>query len=163
MPVKRRISKRREEISPAALAYLRDEPLPADANPFEVLMLEYGEDREIALLWAECRKEILSEWIVKHPGTRPNSWWRFDAPAPARQRVGGVGDPQFHAPPLWYGVPRSWCRAGTPGAYYGMAIDPAHPPIFESQATFLERHNLLLPGERRRLTAADFEPERVVA
>jgi hypothetical protein len=32
----------------------------------------------------------------------------------------------------------------------------------ESEATYLERHGLLLPGERRRLTAEDFEPELVV-
>jgi hypothetical protein len=43
----------------------------------------------------------------------------------------------------------------------GVAIDPDNPPIYESQASYLERHGLFLPGERRRLKPADFEPERV--
>src|SRR5260370_4949272 len=43
----------------------------------------------------------------------------------------------------------------------GQPIDPANPPLFESQATFLDRHGLLLPGERKRLTDADFAPETV--
>jgi hypothetical protein len=39
--------------------------------------------------------------------------------------------------------------------------DPADPPLFEAQAEYLRRHGMFLPGERRRLRAADFEPEAV--
>ena len=42
-------------------------------------------------------------------------------------------------------------------------IDPADPPTFESQATYLRRLDLLLPGESERLTAADSEPELIEA
>ena len=36
------------------------------------------------------------------------------------------------------------------------------PPKYESKATFLRRHRLLLPGEVRKLKSADFEPEIVI-
>jgi hypothetical protein len=38
-------------------------------------------------------------------------------------------------------------------------FDPDNPPRFESQASYLDRHALLLPSERRRLRREDFEPE----
>jgi hypothetical protein len=48
--------------------------------------------------------------------------------------------------------------------YYGLPwfleIDPAAPPIFESQAAYLRRLGLLLPGERP--SAAAYEPEAIV-
>jgi hypothetical protein len=47
------------------------------------------------------------------------------------------------------------------GDFNGVAIDPNDPPVYESQARYLERHGLLLPGERQRLRKADFEPEAV--
>ena len=36
-------------------------------------------------------------------------------------------------------------------------IDPASPPIFESETSYLDRHGLLLPTEKRRLSDADFD------
>jgi hypothetical protein len=42
--------------------------------------------------------------------------------------------------------------------FKGVAIDPDDPPTFESQASYLKRHRLLLAGEERR---ADFEPHAV--
>lgn len=47
------------------------------------------------------------------------------------------------------------------GPFAGVAIDPMNPPTFESQASYLKRHALFLPGEEARLKAADFEPEAV--
>jgi len=49
---------------------------------------------------------------------------------------------------------------GLPPAEYE-SFDYANPPVFESQAAFLRRLGLLLPGELRRLKASDFEPEAV--
>ncbi len=47
-----------------------------------------------------------------------------------------------------------------PGPYFaGLPIYPENPARFESQASFLQHLNLLLPGESERLTEADFEPE----
>ena len=47
------------------------------------------------------------------------------------------------------------------GPFPGQPIDPDDPPVYESQPDYLRRHNLLLPGEAQRLTAADFAPEVV--
>jgi hypothetical protein len=114
---------------------------------------------------------IVEEWIADHPGTRPTCWWKFEAPGP-RVRCGGIGTPSHErlANVLWLhlGVPRDWINDGILATYVRLgsdlgvpAIDPCNPPVFESQATFLDRHGLLLPGERRRLSAADFKPERI--
>jgi hypothetical protein len=45
--------------------------------------------------------------------------------------------------------------------FKGIAIDPDDPPTFESEAGYLQRHGLLLPGEKHLLKRSDFEPERV--
>jgi len=37
------------------------------------------------------------------------------------------------------------------GNFRGKAIDPADPPLFESQAAYLQRHALLTAEERRYL------------
>jgi hypothetical protein len=47
-----------------------------------------------------------------------------------------------------------------PGSTFtGVAIDSDDPPLYESQSSYLDRHGLFLAGERKRLKAADFEPE----
>lgn len=62
--------------------------------------------------------------------------------------------PSFEASatsPHWpLGIPTPW-----------ETIDADDPPRFESQAAYLKRDGLFLPGEEERLTAADFEPEVV--
>jgi hypothetical protein len=30
--------------------------------------------------WEAARDEILADWILRHPGTKPHAWWLFDAP-----------------------------------------------------------------------------------
>ncbi|MHB8283638.1 MAG: hypothetical protein ACYDD1_03085 [Caulobacteraceae bacterium] len=42
------------------------------------------------------------------------------------------------------------------GSFAGLAPYPTNPPV-ESEAAYLDRHGLLLPGERRQLKPADFE------
>jgi len=136
-------------------------------------------------LWVENCDAVLEEWIPAHPGSRPSTWWRFAAPAP-RQRVGGVGTPKSellaNAPRFWCGVPLDWVsrweveyyngRAtdihGNPistnhreGEFKEIAINPQNPPTYESQASFLDRYGLLLPGERRRICDADFRPVKI--
>ena len=88
---------------------------------------------QLAELWRDHRDRIIAEHVSDFPGTRPQRWWEYDAPEP-RRRLGGTGTP-------------------------GLAIDPNDPPIFESEAAYLERHGLFLPGERKRLRKVDFEPE----
>jgi hypothetical protein len=83
-----------------------------------------------------------------------------------------------YAPSFSYGIPNNWFEVPERPAGLQMGefldahyaelarrcapINPDDPPLFESQATYLERHGLLLPGERRRLTKQDFEPEKVI-
>lgn len=104
-----------------------------------------------------------------------------------RKRLGGIGTPKYevlnYGPSFSFGVPDLWVdvwetnyyngrstdihgnRIGGEhheGDFLGVPIDPDNPPIFESQATYLKRHNLLEPGEEHRLTAKDFEPEVIL-
>lgn len=110
-----------------------------------------------------------------------------EGPAP-RLRLGGRGTPDFEAlnivPDLHLGLPVRWVSAWQSDHYNGRArdvhgdiiptkyheghfpgvpIDPRDPPRFESQASYLDRHDLLFPGEAERLTAEDFHPEVIGA
>jgi hypothetical protein len=98
-----------------------------------------------------------------------------------RKRLGGVGTEAYLVlnvkPRFAFGLPCSFIDASDV-AYYnrtglfagvapnknstpfaGVAIDENDLPRFESEAAFLDRHNLFLPGEKRRVPKADFEPE----
>ena len=160
-----------------------------DANPFELLNWQNPDRhqlREIKRVWRACESAIMVPWIRQHPGTRPHGWWLFNAPEPCRLRLDGVGTPAHEVLCIkqvyLLGLPTVWL---TPflAAYYkgtacdihgqpvpctvadpqfpGVAPDPADPPRYESQASFLDRHGLLTAAERKRLSAADFEPETI--
>lgn len=110
--------------------------------------------------------------------------WADDLFAEPRRRLGGIGTPNHeclnYLPPFARGVPSSWVDPfsvcyyngrsldihGAPigtdyheGDFDGLAPDPHDPPTFESEASYLRRHNLLTPAETKRLTPAAFEPE----
>jgi hypothetical protein len=162
MPVKRRVDKRREELTPEAEAWLTGEEPRGEFWIFE------SKDK-LARTWADHRDRILAEWVAKNPGTRPAQWWDYDAPRiplgtytgrfydgelpEPRQRLAGTGTPahetQAYIPQSRFGVLYSWLGA-----------DPADPLIIESEAAYLQRHNLFFPGEKRRLKAADFQGEK---
>ncbi len=98
--------------------------------------------------------------------------------APSAWQAGATpchGAPNY-APNFERGVPTSWVYGWSIEYYNGRAIDvhgnpigpeyhdghfpaerfdPNDPPQFESEAAYLDRHSLLLPSERRRLTRAD--------
>jgi hypothetical protein len=119
-------------------------------------------------------------------GASPDCFWDGKLPEP-RIRIGGVGTPRHeclgYVPDFSYGLPTTWIsqrdveyytgsardvqgnliNPKPPGTFKGVAIDPDDPPTYESQAAYLERHGLYLPGERRRLTKRDFEPEAIGA
>jgi hypothetical protein len=97
-------------------------------------------------LWAQHRKQLLSEWIQTAPGTRPWAFWEFDLPEDAeRRKVRGSGEESA----AYYG-------AGYRGYF---DADPADPPRVESDAAFLRRLKLLLPGEEKRIPRRAFQPE----
>ena len=137
--------------------------------------------------WQKAAEQIMEDWLRERPGTRPAFWWHFTAPRMTaaqleengwedcwfadhlcipRLRLGGIGTPRYevlaYVPHFCCGIPDSWITAADLKTYPDLeaeAIDPADPPRFESQGTYLQRLNLLVPGERRRLKAKDFEPE----
>lgn len=149
--------RRKPAVSEYAWAIMTDAPLPAGRR-FEKYRLR---DR-LPALWREHAAQILPAWIEAKPGTRPSCWWRFDAPE-NRRRLGGIGDPlheaSAYAPDHHLGIPTDWVLPDGPHADRGAPVDPADPPIFESQAAFLDRHGLLEPGERNRLPEDALEPE----
>ncbi|MGI4945839.1 MAG: hypothetical protein ACRYHQ_35650 [Janthinobacterium lividum] len=178
MPVKRRTAKlRRYDVSEVVEAILTDQPLPAEdgANGWEFYCHKYcRRTGQLAVptiedYWGRLGQAITAEWAQEHPGTRPSCWWDFSSPrwdaqpdlCAARVKVGGSGIPACVDEPEWrmelhhfaYGIPQLWAGGGAPIA--------TNPPMFEAQATYLERHRLLLPGERKRLSARDFQPECV--
>lgn len=124
-------------------------------------------------LWGMLGDEIIEEHVQEYPGTRPLRWWQFAAPEP-RRRLGGVGTPSHErmadVERYVLGVPDQWITRKQVGFYrehmatdLGVpALDPDDPPTFESEAAYLERHALLQPGERRRLTDEDFESVSVL-
>jgi hypothetical protein len=124
---------------------------------------EFLEKRPLSAVWAEHEQAIVAWHIRRGPGRRPARWWEFSAPEP-RRRLGGRGTPLHectaYALSLHYGIPADWRRVGD---YFtsGTPIDPQVPPRFESEAKYLLRLGLLLPGERERLCPRDFWPERV--
>jgi hypothetical protein len=119
-------------------------------------------EKELPAAWEAVRDDVLGEHVREHPGTRPRGWWLYDAPA-ERQKLSGTGE-------TWgmsltgltpTGLYNNYPRPDEINSPYlkGYPINPDDPPVFEAQATYLDRLGVFLPGERRRLTAKDFEPE----
>jgi hypothetical protein len=104
-------------------------------------------------LWKRIGDQVLAEWVVGYPGTRPNYWWEFSSPRMSegdlerrwrgayfaarlyepRQRFAGIGEADFErypavVPVFKYGVPANWA-----------SIDLGDPPVYESEASYLRR------------------------
>ena len=154
----RRPRNRRAPLDPEIVAFLKGEA--AATTPY------FSSDEEIRATWDEISEEFVARWAEQRPGTRPRHWWGFDAPEP-RRRVGGIGQAACEvladAEAYQLGIPTSWVEPWHVDLYgpdfTGVAVDSEDPPVFESQAEFLRRLALALPGELERLTPADFEPE----
>ena len=91
----------------------------------------FHDNTEIAGAWGQIGDEIVDDWIREKPGTRPAIWWRLSAPEPGRTTDGGGG----------------------PGRAPENLDIPIAAPAPAEQTAFLRRHDLLLPGEAKRLTA----------
>ena len=85
MPVKRRTSKARAQLTDLAYKYLTDAPLSDEEKAdFDYFVLEYNQydsaiGADTATLWKRHGPEILKEWIKTKPDTRPFCWWRFQS------------------------------------------------------------------------------------
>jgi hypothetical protein len=119
-------------------------------------------------LWEHLGKSYADEHIRQHPGSRPNNWWRFDAPEP-RLRLCGIGEPSDRAghflEQTYCGIPIHWTLEGDVQSAAASThpitlqpVDPKFPPLFESEPAYLDRLGLLMAAERKRLTAEDFAP-----
>jgi hypothetical protein len=164
-------------MSEIAWAFFMDD-IPADLTQTEKdelsdLRWDYFNEHRAADLWREHRAQIVEAWAAAHPGTRPGYWWDVESTEP-RRRLGGTGTPRHER--LAYmehyvlGVPAGWIMQHDIDIYrqhlhtdLGVpALDPADPPVYESEAAYLDRLGLWLPGERRRVDKEDFEPESIL-
>lgn len=161
----------------------REEAKAADPGVISLGITQSDTDLEKA--WRRVRAKVLLAWKRKYPGTRPSTWWRFDAPRakpgtflsacghdldpectlpePLR-KLSGMGRPAWEvislAPNLEYGLPLDWTVAENSEIavrdwLLGGTVEDTDPPTFESQAAYLKRHNLLTAEEANR---ADFTP-----
>ena len=119
--------------------------------------------------------------------------WHNDGKLPEpRKRLNGTGTPAHevlaYGPSYFMGLPIIWVQQREvdlyngrtrdihgnriekwKGGFYeegdfkGEAIDPDDPPVFESQAAYLDRHKLLTDDERDALPGDAFEPVRYIS
>jgi len=161
MPTNR--NKRTRTSQNDSLAPIHEFLETGEANA-ETWMMSFSDD-ETREGWKTCRADILQKWARYRPCKRPWAWWRYDSPEP-RKRLGGKGSPYYEVMgwvhELSFGLPDRWALPIHIERYgRGEVFDPNDPPIFESEAAFLERHNLLSALERKWLAAHKeaLEPE----
>jgi hypothetical protein len=108
----------------------------AEKDKRKCLQLTVWDKQDPLVPWADVEASLLPEFLKLHPCTRPWSWWRDAAPEP-RRRIGGSGRRERNAS-LEFGVPHDiWWKD----------VDPDNPPVYESQAAYLQRHGLLTEAE----------------
>jgi hypothetical protein len=97
------------------------------------------DEREAVALWIEHGPDLMPGFILRQPGCRPWAWWMLAVRehGPRRQLRDG---PRALNGAVWFGRPSLWTA-------------PPPPDMFESQATFLQRLNLLETQERLLMTA----------
>lgn len=101
----------------------------------------------MGLIGQNLRKTIPGWFVRGIPigfGTRPAAWWSYDA-TEGRRMIAGDPDEIWPNSPLWLGIPKLYTR-------------PDHSCRFETQAAYLERLDLLLPGELEKIKP---ESERI--
>jgi hypothetical protein len=189
MPRKpRKLLKTRQAAIPAALQkYFEGEKYgPEDEGACEVFLMELRPKMKEA--WISYRDQIIAGWIKRKPCSRPFAFWEFDV-TEIRRRVGGTGDlfndlEDYGPHECHLGIPGAWVTAWQVDYYNGrsrdihgkiissifkdgdftrVAVDPKNPPVFESEAVYLQRLNFLTPMERKYLVSHPelLEPEVV--
>ncbi len=104
--------------------------------------------------WVALRGQLLPKFIAEHPGCRPAAWWLFDAPYPTRQLLEGydaVRDPKRPA----------YSRLLEFGVYTGCGwAEWRDPPVWETEAAYLDRHDLLT-AEEVEVLGVDYATEEI--
>jgi hypothetical protein len=119
MPVRKRIDKRRQEVTDQHEAWLHGADMGCGLIP-------YSPRDELATLWEAHSERIVAEHVAVYPGTRPARWWQFEMIEP-RQRLGGTGTPASDVLaylsrkklPLRYRRLPAHCRDSKTGNAYG--------------------------------------------
>ena len=124
--------------------------------------------------WRLNKADILTKWRLEHPGSRPWAWWLFDAPETLRHRIGGQGTVDHEVflktEDILFGVHVSYIidddfevyqNTGETLPRFTQPFDPENAPLWESEASYLQRHGLLTIEEECRLTPVDFKPIRI--
>jgi len=106
--------------------------------------------------WGRLRDNLLAQWILERPRTRPAAWWRFDAPEP-RRRIDGHPHP-FADPGRTAEVDKLAAGADERTRYYELAFGIPRLRVgslpgdlsaeYESQLAYLTRLGLLTETER---------------
>ena len=115
-------------------------------------LVELGRDElgAITAAWDELKAELMPVFVEANPGQRPWAWWVVDAPEPRRRVVRGHDG--FPSAPKWqkrrlsFGVLRIYGKQAW-----------AEGVVVESQAAFLDRHELLTDAERIALGCFETE------
>jgi len=156
---------------------------------FAVFALVQHETR-LREVWRDVANELLEDWIATRPGTRPwacgssthrpsnvvawaavarrctSAWpWRQRGHSVCPRVVGstrGLGVLLGTARDVHGRLVNEKAKYRKP-RFKGVAFDKNDPPRYESQASYLARHELLTDDERRRLPADAFEPEVIPA
>jgi hypothetical protein len=148
MPVRRRIDKRRAEITDEHESWLNSDD---KASGF----VQYAPDDELAALWTANADRIVAEHVATYPGTRPHRWWQCSAPRLSlgtfpgcyfdgklpepRRRLGGIGTPASDVlscvPTFRYGLPWIWIERWQVMYYSGLAVDIHGAPIGDRYPT----------------------------
>jgi hypothetical protein len=166
MPRRRwRFKDRREPLSQAMRRYLELglgglHALAKASRPEGYESVYFSHESDRAAGWQGFGAEITAAWAAGHAGSRPWGWWQFVAPEP-RTCLEGAAYVYRGAKPgdgdwIWkeeFGLPGR-PQARRPGA-------KPERLVFESQAAYLRRLDLLIPGEAERIPAEALEPEIV--
>lgn len=110
---------------------------------------------EFEKIWKSHRDKVLADFIRKYPGHRPWVWWEFNA-LESRKQISGKGVVSWER----YPAIKPLYSYGAPGSWY--EIDESDPPFYESEATFLKRHDILTLSEKKKLKSHDFEPVNIL-
>jgi len=174
MPVKRRKPKfRRSDYPGWMIEFLQFGQVSevTEVNPLELLIWQHPGDadrEQMRNVWLACRDDILRDWVKQRPGSRPTAWWQYDTHE-QRKRLSGSGTARHEVlnmtPVFRFGIPDNWCTDMDARLWPHLnctPIDPADPPVFESEATHLKRLALFQPRELKWLKETDFKPEVVI-
>lgn len=88
--------------------------------------------------------------VTRAPGTRPLPWWQFDAPE-HRRIVKGAEYWIIDDRDAWRNSKGCFARTRPRPGWKAAGMPPL---VYETEAAYLKRLNLLLPGEAERIKGA---------